>query len=57
MPPGYREYTFHPDGSIESRAVLLDQEPWTERTPLPDAFIAWLMEEISTEELKEQMGL
>ncbi|MDH4168925.1 MAG: metallophosphoesterase [Acidimicrobiia bacterium] len=57
MPPGFREYDFHPDGTIDTEAVLVDDDRWNDRRPLPADVISYLMDEIDSTELKRRLGL
>jgi len=36
VPPGYRHFRFHGDGTIESTAYLVDDPRYSERPPYPD---------------------
>jgi Icc protein len=36
LPPGYRHFRFHADGTIESAAYLVDDPRYAERPPYPD---------------------
>jgi Icc protein len=36
VPPGYRHFRFHPDGTVESTAYLVDHPRYAERPPYPD---------------------
>lgn len=40
MPPGYRRYNFHVDGSVETEVVWLEDERWRDRRRLP----SWVAE-------------
>ena len=36
VPPGYRHFPFHADGTIESTAHFVDDPRYAERLPYPD---------------------
>lgn len=46
LPPGYRSYTFHDDGSIESEVALIDSDQWP-RHPIGRSVVALLTGELS----------
>ncbi|MEZ5219105.1 MAG: metallophosphoesterase [Ilumatobacteraceae bacterium] len=52
LPPGYRTYRFHADGSVTSDLVLVDDERWPRR-PFGRAIRSLLMGEITYAELAE----
>jgi 3',5'-cyclic-AMP phosphodiesterase len=54
LPPGYRTYEFHDDGTVASVCHLLDDERWPRRK-LPAPTVAWLMGEISYDEMIAQV--
>lgn len=49
LPPGYRTYRFHGDGTIESTVELVDDERWP-RHPMPRSVVALLRGELSQDE-------
>jgi 3',5'-cyclic-AMP phosphodiesterase len=51
LPPGYRTYEFHDDGTVTSVCHLLDDPRWP-RHKLPRAAAQWLMGEISWDEMQ-----
>ena len=52
LPPGYRTYDFHPDGTISSEVHLVDDERWP-RTRFGRALRSLLMGELTWDELAE----
>lgn len=52
LPPGYRTFDFHPDGSVTSEVHLIDHERWP-RSPLPRSVVALLNGEISFDQFEE----
>lgn len=52
LPPGYRTYDFHPDGTITSELHLVDDERWP-RTPFGRTLRSFLMGELTYAELAE----
>jgi 3',5'-cyclic AMP phosphodiesterase CpdA len=52
LPPGYRTYEFHPDGTVTSEVHLIDDERWPRR-PFGRALRSLFMGEISFAELAE----
>lgn len=56
LPPGYRTYEFAADGTITSTCHLMDDPRWP-RQKLPAAVGRWLMGEITSDELKAELGL
>jgi len=54
MPPGYRRFVFHDDGSIEAEVVWLDDDRWNDRWPLPDWAVEYLAGRLSGEEMNER---
>jgi hypothetical protein len=52
LPPGYRTYEFHGDGTIVSELHLVDDERWPRR-PFGRAVRSLLMGELSFEEFAE----
>lgn len=53
LPPGYRTYEFHPDGSIESQVHLVDDETLWPRLPIGRALRSFFTGELSGDELAE----
>jgi 3',5'-cyclic-AMP phosphodiesterase len=51
MPPGYRRYEFHTDGSVDTELVWLDDDRWNDRWPLPDWGVEYLAGRLSAEEM------
>lgn len=56
LPPGYRTYTFHPDGTIDSEVVWLDDERWADRWKLPAWVADYFAGNLTDEEIAEHMG-
>lgn len=52
LPPGYRTYEFHPDGTVVSNIELIDDDRWP-RAPFGRAVRALFMGEISYAELAD----
>lgn len=52
LPPGYRSYDFHPDGSIDSEVHLVDDERWPRR-PFGRALKSLFAGELTYEQLAE----
>ena len=52
LPPGYRTYEFHDDGTVTSEVHLIDDERWP-RTPFGRALRSLFMGELSFTELAE----
>lgn len=52
LPPGYRTYAFHPDGTVECELHLIDDERWPRR-PFGRALRSLFMGELSFNELAE----
>ncbi len=53
LPPGYRTYEFHPDGSVESQVHLVDDETLWPRLPIGRALRSFFTGELSGDELAE----
>lgn len=56
MPPGFREYRFGDDGTVDSVVVHVDDERWAERRPLPQVVLDWMAGLVDTEELRAHFG-
>ena len=54
MPPGYRTYTFHGDGTIDSEIVWLDDERWDDRWQLPEWVADYFAGRLTDEEMRER---
>ncbi len=54
LPPGYRTYEFHEDGTVVSACHLMDNDAWPRRK-LATPVIRWLSGEISGDEMRELM--
>ena len=52
LPPGYRSYEFHVDGTVTSEVHLVDDERWPRR-PFGRAIRSLLMGEISYAQLAD----
>lgn len=52
LPPGYRTYEFHADGTVDSTVELIDDDRWP-RHPMPRSVVALLRGELSFEEFDE----
>lgn len=52
LPPGYRTYSFEPDGTVTSEAHMTDDERWP-RNPLPRSVAALLRGELSFDQFNE----
>jgi 3',5'-cyclic AMP phosphodiesterase CpdA len=52
LPPGYRTFEFHPDGTVQSELHLIDDERWPRR-PFGRALRSLFMGELSFNELAE----
>ncbi len=55
LPPGYRTYEFHDDGSVVSRCHLLDDDRWP-RIPLPQAVIGFFEGDVGWDEMMAQLA-
>lgn len=55
LPPGYRTFRFHDDGTIESDCHLIDDERWP-RFDLPDPVVRHFKGELSWDELMTALG-
>ena len=55
LPPGYRTYEFHDDGTIVSECRLVDGPAWP-RFPLPEAGVRYLRGELSWDAMLAQLG-
>jgi 3',5'-cyclic-AMP phosphodiesterase len=53
LPPGYRTYEFHDDGTVTSDCHLLDGR-W-KRRQLPEPAAKWLMGELTWDEMQERL--
>jgi Icc protein len=56
MPPGYRRFTFHDDGRVDTEVVWIDDERWNKRYRLPDWAIEYLAGELSQEEMERRQA-
>lgn len=56
LPPGYRTYEFHEDGTVESVCHPMDDPQWP-RHHLPDEVIQWTLGEITYTEMRTALGL
>lgn len=54
MPPGYRRYAFHADGSVDAEVVWLDDERWNKRWKLPDWAMEYLAGRMTEAEMNER---
>jgi 3',5'-cyclic-AMP phosphodiesterase len=50
LPPGYRTYEFHDDGTVDSRCHLIEDPRWP-RVALPVAAVRWVAGEIGWDEM------
>lgn len=55
LPPGYRTYEFHDDGTVASTCHLFDDARWP-RFPLPQPAVQWILGEIGWDELIASLG-
>ncbi len=56
MPPGYREFVFWPDGSIETDVVWVEDERWSRRHRLPPGTGEYLAGKITHEEFTARLA-
>ncbi|MDW3219338.1 MAG: metallophosphoesterase [Acidimicrobiales bacterium] len=56
MPPGYRRFTFHDDGRIDTEVVWLEDERWADRWKLPAWVAEYFAGQMTDDEMKARMA-
>ncbi len=56
MPPGYRRFTFHDDGRIDTEIVWLDDDRWNDRWKLPEWVAEYFAGQMTDDEMKARVA-